>query len=658
MATYFVTGATGFIGRRLVGRLLGRPDQPTVRVLVRPGSRARLARLAAEWPGGERLVEVVGDLTRQGLGLAEHDRAALRGVDHVVHLGALYDLTADEEANRRSNVDGTAHLLDLAADLGAGWFHHVSSVAVAGDHRGRFTEDDLDTGQGFPTPYHATKFAAERLVRSQDRVRWRVYRPSVVVGDSRTGEMDKIDGPYFFFPLFAALARLGPLPRLTRLLPLVVPELGATNIVPVDYVVDAMDHLIHADQPSGSTFHLVNPRPQPLTEVYDAWAAAAGAPRVTAAPSWWGDPLARAARAVSRPVAAVGGAVERRLPRSLSTRRLLDEIGIPVEVVRHMSFPSVFDDTRTRKALAGSGLRVPPLSDYADVLWRYWAERLDPNRARRPHPDGPLVGRRIVITGASSGIGRATALAVARLGAVPLLVARRAEELERVRAEIEADGGVAHCYPCDLTDGEAVDALVKRMVSDQTADGGGIDMLVNNAGRSIRRPLRQSRDRLHDFERTMAINYFGPVRLVLGLLPHMASRRFGHVVNISTQGLQVGSPRYSAYLASKAALDAFSRVAAAELLGAGITFTTVLMPLVRTPMIKPTVLYERFPAATPEQAAQWVVEALTRRPKRVSRPLGTVAQAAYAVAPKAVDAVMHLVFRALPDSSPRETDRK
>ncbi|SHH10117.1 SDR family oxidoreductase [Streptoalloteichus hindustanus] len=657
MATYFVTGATGFIGRRLVGRLLGRPERPTVHVLVRPGSRARLARLAVDWPA-DRLVEVVGDLTRPGLGLADHDRDALLGVDHVVHLGALYDLAADDDANRKSNVDGTAHALDLAAELGAGWFHHVSSVAVAGDHRGRFAETDFDLGQRLPTPYHATKFAAERLVREQDRVRWRVYRPSVVVGDSRTGEMDKIDGPYFFFPAFAALARLRPLHRLTRSVPLAVPDMGATNIVPVDYVVAALDHLIHADQPAGSTFHLVNPKPQPLTEVYDAWAAAAGAPRVTTAAAWWGGPLSRAARAVARPVTSLGAALNGRLPRALTAKRLLAEVDVPVEAVRHMGFPAVFDDTATRRALAGSGLSVPPLAEYAAVLWRYWAERLDPHRARRPHPDGALVGRRIVITGASSGIGRATALAVARLGAVPLLVARRAEELEKVRAEIAAAGGVAHCYPCDLTDGEAVDALVKRMVSDHTADGGGIDMLVNNAGRSIRRSLRQSGDRPHDFERTMAINYFAPVRLVLGLLPHMAARRFGHVVNISTQGLQVGSPRYAAYLGSKAALDAFSRVAAAESLGDGVTFTTVLMPLVRTPMIKPTAIYERFPAATPEQAARWVVDALVRRPKRVSRPLGTVAQAAYAVAPKAVDAVLHVVFRALPDSSPRGTDRK
>ncbi|GGM72752.1 short chain dehydrogenase [Longimycelium tulufanense] len=652
MTTYFVTGATGFLGRRLVARLLARPECERVYVLVRPGSRGRLARLARDWPT-DAYTEVVGDLTEPGLGLTPEQRDTLSGVDHVVHLGALYDLTTGQDVNSRVNVDGTRHVVDLATTVRAGCLHHVSSVAVAGDHPGRFTERDFDLGQHLPSPYHATKFAAERIVRERGGVPWRVYRPSAVVGDSRTGEMDKIDGPYYFFPIVAQLARLGPIPRLTNRLPLVFPEIGATNIVPVDYVVEAMEHLIHAEHPSGSTFHLVNPEPQPLTEVYDAMARAAGAPRVRPTPRWISRAATGIARALARPVRAVTRLVDRRFPLGPRARRgVLTGMGIPVEVLPHLGFASTFDDTAARSALAGTGLRVPPFDEYVGVLWRYWAQNLNPNRFRRQHPDGPLVGRRVVITGASSGIGKATALAVAREGAIPLLVARRTEQLDQVRAEIEAEGGVAYTYPCDLTDGESVDALVKRLL----AEHDGIDMLVNNAGRSIRRSLKLSRDRFHDFERTMAINYFAPVRLTLALMPHMARRRFGHVVNVTTQGTEVGSPRFTAYLASKAALEMFARVAAAELLGNGVTFTNVHMPLVRTPMSAPTRIYDAFPAHTPEEAAELVVRGLVKRPKRVRLLTGRLAQAAYAVAPRLMDFVLYLAFRALPESA-RPTGR-
>jgi len=144
----------------------------------------------------------------------------------------------------------------------------------------------------------------------------------------------------------------------------------------------------------------------------------------------------------------------------------------------------------------------------------------------------------------------------------------------------------------------------------------GIDYLVNNAGRSIRRSVHLSYDRMHDFERTMTLNYFAAVRMILALVPHMKERRFGHVVNVSSIGVQTAPPRFSAYVASKAALDAFSRVAASETFGDGVTFTTIHMPLVRTPMIRPTRIYDAFPTLSPEDAAQLVVRALVDRPKR------------------------------------------
>jgi NAD(P)-dependent dehydrogenase (short-subunit alcohol dehydrogenase family) len=258
----------------------------------------------------------------------------------------------------------------------------------------------------------------------------------------------------------------------------------------------------------------------------------------------------------------------------------------------------------------------------------------------------PLQGRTVMITGASSGIGEATAYAVAERGGIPLLVARREADLRRVRRRIEEAGGTAFAYPCDLTDGEAVDRLVREVV----AEHGGVDMLVNNAGRSIRRSISLSYERMHDFERTMAINYFAPVRLMLGLLPHMAEQGSGHVVNILTWGVQVKAPKFAAYIASKTALDTFSRIAGREFYGDGITFTNVRMSLVRTDMIGPTDAYRRAPALTPEQAAARVVRALEDRPLTVSAAVGSAAEVLNLVAPRLSDALHFHVARRIPDS--------
>jgi short-subunit dehydrogenase len=222
-----------------------------------------------------------------------------------------------------------------------------------------------------------------------------------------------------------------------------------------------------------------------------------------------------------------------------------------------------------------------------------------------------------------------------------VLVARTREALEEAAAEIVALGGEAHVHPCDLTDLADID----RLASEVLAAYGPPDVLVNNAGRSIRRSVRNSYDRFHDFERTMQLNYFGAVRLILGVLPGMRERGSGHIINVSTQGLQLNSPRFSAYLASKAALDAFSRSVAVEVIEDGVHITTVYMPLVRTAMIAPTKLYERLPALSPEAAAEMICDAIRRRPKRVSTPLGGLFGLSYATMPGAQDLVLSRATR-------------
>jgi NAD(P)-dependent dehydrogenase (short-subunit alcohol dehydrogenase family) len=275
-------------------------------------------------------------------------------------------------------------------------------------------------------------------------------------------------------------------------------------------------------------------------------------------------------------------------------------------------------------------------------------------RRLRHDNSSPLAGRVVLVTGASSGIGEATAMAAADRGATVLLVARRREELERVRSGIEAGGGGidaargrATTYPCDLTDGAAVDALVEQVL----AEHGAVDYLVNNAGRSIRRSLHLSYDRFHDFERTMAVNYFAPVRLTLGLLPAMRRQGFGHVVNILSWGVQLKAPKFAAYLASKTAFDTWSRIAGRETYTDNVTFTNMRFALVHTAMVVPTDNYEDRRGLTPEQAAARVIRALEDRPLTVDTGVGRAGELLNIVAPRLSDALMSRFHRRNPDSA-------
>ncbi|WP_180175649.1 SDR family NAD(P)-dependent oxidoreductase [Acinetobacter sp. YH12025] len=256
-------------------------------------------------------------------------------------------------------------------------------------------------------------------------------------------------------------------------------------------------------------------------------------------------------------------------------------------------------------------------------------------------------GKTILITGASSGIGLTTAHRLANAGAHVLLVARTKETLDAVKAEIEATGGKADVFPCDLNDMESIDAVAQRIL----ASVDHIDILINNAGRSIRRAVHESTDRFHDFERTMQLNYFGAVRLVMNLLPKMMIRREGHIINISSIGVLANATRFSAYVASKAALDAFSRCLSAEVHSHNISITSVYMPLVRTPMIAPTKIYKYVPTLSPEQATDLIAYAIVKRPKKVATNLGRLASITYSIAPDINNKLMSIGYNLFPSSS-------
>ena len=628
---YFVTGGTGFIGHHLIARLLERRTG-TIYLLVREQSLPRLEVRLARWKAeAGRIVPVVGDVTMPRLGLRPRQIAELHGhVGHFFHVAGLYDMAATEEALDLVNVAGTKHAVAAAEGMGARHFHHVSSIAAAGRYRGVFREDMFDEATGLDDPYFRTKHESERVVRTRCSIPWRIYRPSLVVGHSETGEMDKVDGPYYLFPILEQVAAALP-----AVLSLPGIEGGFLNLVPVDFVAAAIDHIAHLKGRDGRTFHLVDPQPRTFGEALDCFAEAAGAPHFSFRVSGIETALTPLTRLLARN------------SNGLAGRLVGQAFGIPPRAFDYIGNQTVFDCQQTTAALEGSGIAVPRLESYARHLWVYWDHNLNTNTSHARSLDKAVGGKTVLITGASSGIGRATALKLGAAGAHVLLVARNAEQLEEVRGLIERTGGTATVLATDLTDAESVENLCRRVAQEV----GAVDVLVNNAGRSIRRSLRISVDRFHDFERTMAINYFAAVRLILGLLPGMRRRRDGHIVNVSSIGVQTGPARFAAYVASKAALDGFSKCAAPELIGDGIDITTVYMPLVKTEMIAPTRLYDSFSAITPAQAADLICSAIVRRPKRVSTALGLMGEIGSSVAPRFFDVGLYLAYRLFPDSS-------
>jgi NAD(P)-dependent dehydrogenase (short-subunit alcohol dehydrogenase family) len=630
---YFVTGATGFIGRNLVSRLLQR--EGTVYALVRAGSRGRLEELRTSWGAdGARVVPIAGDLAQPGLGISEEDLVTLRGsVDHFFHLAAIYDMTADAETQEVANVEGTRYAVELAGAIDAGCFHQISSIAAAGLYRGEWREDMFDEAEKLDThPYYRTKHESERVVRQESTRPWRVYRPGIVVGDSRTGEIDKVDGPYYMFKLLQQMRRVLP-----SWLPTVGIEGGEINIVPVDFVADAIDHIAHQPGLDGQAFSLTDPNPKTAGELLNLFAKEADAPQAAY----------RLDSGITEPATNLVKTGMRFFPPAKRVAKLaLGEVGIPPEVLSFINYPTHFDSTNTQAALEGSGIEVPPLETYADRIWDYWERNLDPSLFRDRSLSGAVRGKIVLVTGASSGIGRATAVKVADAGATVLLVARSIDKLEETKAEIERAGGVAHIHSCDMSDVEDVE----RMADEVLTYHGHVDIVVNNAGRSIRRSVELAVERFHDYERTMAVNYFGAVRLILALLPTMQARKSGHIINISSIGTQTNPPRFSAYVASKAALDAFSRVIASEVIDDGIHLTTIHMPLVRTPMIAPTRMYDVFPAITPEEAAEMITGAMVGQPKKVATRLGTFGELLYAISPKTSDKILNLAYGLFPES--------
>jgi NAD(P)-dependent dehydrogenase (short-subunit alcohol dehydrogenase family) len=630
---YFVTGGTGFIGRFLIEKLLKREGD--IYILVQETFLDRLEELKVHWGAEEgRIHGIVGDLTLNNLGLDDATLEKLKGnIGHFFHLAAIYDMKASAEAQEKVNIQGTKNAIAAAEAMNAGCFNLVSSIASAGLYKGTFREDMFEEAEKLDDPYLRTKHESERLVREECKVPYRIYRPGMVVGHSKTGEIDKIDGPYYLFKMIQKIRKAIP-----QWVPTIGIEGGRINVVPVDFVVSAMDHIAHADGEDGGCFHLVDPDPYKVGEILNIFAEAGHAPkmamRIDARMFGFIPPMVRQGIKSLPPVKRV-------------TKALLTDLGIPDSVLGFINYPTRFDCRETERVLKGSGIEVPRLTDYAPVIWDYWERHLDPDLFKDRTLKGAVKGKVCIVTGGTSGIGKATAIKLVEAGANVIITARGQEELDATKAELEGYGdGIVETYSVDHTNFEQVDAFL----ADVHKTHGGVDVLINNAGRSIRRSINLAFDRFHDYQRTMELNYFGSLRMMMGVLPTMSERKTGHIINISSIGVLTNAPRFSAYVASKAAMDAFSRCAAAEFSDRNVRFTTINMPLVKTPMIGPTKMYDSVPTLTPEDAANLIAEAIIYKPKRIATRLGIFAQVLHAVTPKLGEIIMNTGYKMFPDS--------
>jgi len=629
--TYFLTGGTGFLGRNLIQELRRRRSG-TLYVLVRRASRKKFEAMCAQWGvDGEAITPIYGDVEEPFCGVSEKDRASLAGrVTHFFHLAGIADLAESDGALlERTNVEGTRNALSLAKAMDAKCFHYVSSWVVAGKFEGIWTEQMYEAWGGSELPMFRSKHEAEGIVRREAKLPFRIYRPSVIVGRSDNGECGRPTGLYSVFKTLDRLRAVLP-----SWFPLPIVGHGRVNIVPVDYVAASLDYLAHVDGLEGRCFHLMNPDNEGFSDVLNQVARVISGPRFRL-------PIdSRVFDLIPKPVAQH---VFRLMPPwGLLYHTLVDVAGIPPILMGLENHPTFFDSGETRERLEQAGIRCPSFERYADRVWDYWKRVHDPDLARPTSIEEVVRGKTVLVTGASSGIGLESAKQFARNGAKVLLVARSVDKLEELKVSIEQEGGIAFVYPADLSDKEQCQKLMARVNEEQ----GGVDVLVNNAGRSISRLLIHSLDRIHDFERTMALNYFAPVILTLGVIPHMREKRFGHIINVCSAGAQGVGPGFSAYCASKSAMDVFGHGARGELIDDGIYVTNIYMGLVYTPMSAPSPYFAQMNGLQPEQAADIVCQCVVHRKEVVSvEPTGAINRFIWAVWPKAAHVMLQASCR-------------
>ena len=651
MSRCMITGANGFLGKHLVERLI--QDGHEVTLLIRePGQPAKQylleqfrqqAEMVRKHGRNASVTVWDGDVGQPHLGL--DPECTFNGFHHVYHLAAVYDLGADEAATMQTNVGGTENLLQkLDADRFSGCLHFVSSIAVAGDFKGEFSERMFDEGQTHAHAYNRSKYESEKRVRekraAQSDYEIRIYRPSAIVGHSKTGAMDRIDGPYYGFLLVSTLKRLFP-----SWLPLAAPKIRSImDIVPVDYVAEGLYTISMLSRPELPDdlfcFHLTDPNALSMTKITKLVLKAADGPQIqfTVGTDW------------AKPYLQMMGKSANLKTIEMLKDGLLGSLGIPPQVLDAVMPDVRFSAAETTRLLQRNSVVLPDFYTYVDVLWDYYNRHLDPERDKEERCGQAFRGKVVLITGGSEGIGFTSAKRSVFYGAKVILAARNQDKLDQALQELgpiaEMSGGSVDARVCNISNLEECDALVGYVLKHY----GHVDILFNNAGLSIRRSISKALDRFHDYERTMQTNYFGPLRIVLGFLPSMIERKSGHILYSSTMGTLAPTPRFGAYAASKSAMDAISDSMAAEFTDRNIYFTSIKFPMVKTGMLAPTKDYDDMPAATPEAAAQMFVDAVLDKSRKQMTGLGMAIGLVNLIKPNMMTQVYNYFYQIWPDA--------
>ncbi len=650
MSRCLVTGANGFLGKHLVDLLIKNGHDITL--LIRNPERSNKKRLIDGWHrqadmakrhGHDANVSIWnGDVTKLNFGVDAG--RTLSDFDHVYHLAAIYDLEADEAITLDTNIGGTKHLLrKLDDDKFCGCLHFVSSIAVAGDFKGEFSERMFAEGQKHKHVYNRSKYESERLVRekreAQNNYDIRVYRPSAIVGHSKTGEMDRIDGPYYGFAAVFAMKKILP-----PWLPLFVPKSKVLmDMVPVDYVAEGIYSLSMMErsdiQGDLFCFHLTDPHAPTMTKAIKLILKAADGPRIQLifSTSW------------AKAYLGLLGQASNLKSIELLRNGLLNSLNIPLQIFDAMMPDVRFGAGETTRLLQKRNVVLQSFDTYVDKLWDYYNRHLDPERNKEERSKLEFQGKVVVITGGSEGIGFASAKRCVSYGAKVILVARNLDKLNRSLLELkpiaEKNGGSVKARSCNISNLDEGDELVAYILKQY----GYVDILFNNAGLSIRRSISKSLERFHDFQRTMQTNYFGPLRIILGLLPSMVERKSGRILYSSTMGTLAPTPRFGAYAASKSAMDAISDSLAAEYTDRNIHFTSIKFPMVKTEMLAPTGDYDDMPAASPEFAAQMFVDAVLNKSRKQITATGYMIGIANIFTPKVITQLYNYAYKMWPD---------
>ena len=614
---FFLTGASGFLGKYLLELLCKDQDVKTIYLLLQDKSRLDYIEqhLLNKNIQMKKIVFIQGDITKKNLDITENKFNLLLGnIDKIYHLAALYDLNANSKKLDLINHQGTKNTLEFAQKIKAKSFDYISSIAVAGNFSGKFFENDNLKKPKTKNAYYESKYKAELHIHNNCNIVYKIFRPGIIVGSSIDGYIEKVDGIYYIFNLLSELKK-----NLPAWFSLACPEGGILNLVPVDYVAKAI-HKISKSQTKNDIFHITDSAPYSFGQIIELLLQEQNSPKINFT---------------------IKNSFLNFLPKGfLSFLKnnyflskiysvLLEYYKIPKSSLEFINYKTFFDNKNSQKILNKESINCPNLKSYIDVLYQYWDKNKNIENQKEQALVTEIKNKHIVLTGATSGIGLETLKALSCYNINLTVIARDLVKLDKKITDIKNIKANIYKIKADFTD----ERQIKKAITKSITKFKNVDIIINNAGFSIRRDILKSNNDLENYKKLMQINYFAPLSLILSALDSMKQQNSGHIINISSIGVLTKAPKFSGYIAAKSALENFSYAADAELDKHNIKFTNINMPLVATPMINPVKIYKDIPTISSIDAKDLIMEAIIKKPKRIATKIGIFVNIIHAIMP-------------------------